>query len=174
GRLAEKKGVKYLLEALSRLDESNVKLVIAGDGPLRQDLERRVKDLSLTDKVVFTGYLSGEEKSDYLALADIMVLPSIITDDGDAEGLPVVFMEALAAGKVAIATNESGADNIITDGVSGYLLPHKDTALLLEKIQTALALPADERARMQAPARQDSHQFDWKVVARVSIEFFGW
>src|SRR5690606_32781931 len=157
-----------------KLKNTNTHLVIAGDGQLRSTLEKQASSLNLQDRVIFTGYLTGQEKQDYLSLADIMILPSIITDDGDAEGLPVVFMEALAAGKVAIATNESGADNIIEDSVSGYLLPHKDTALLLEKIQTALALPADERARMQAPARQDSHQFDWKVVARVSIEFFGW
>lgn len=174
GRLAHKKGVSYLIEAFSKLNEPDLQLVIAGDGQLRQSLENQAAKLDIKDRVTFTGYLSGGQKQNYLALADLMVLPSIITDDGDAEGLPVVFMEALAAGKIAIATNESGADNIIKDGVSGYLLPHKDSQLLLEKIQAALALPKDDRIQMQTAARKVSKQFDWRVVAKDHIEFFDW
>lgn len=174
GRLAHKKGVPYLLEAFSELKHPNLQLVIAGDGQLRSALETQTKELGLNDKVTFTGYLSGEQKSDYLALADIMTLPSIITDDGDAEGLPVVFMEALAAGKIVIATNESGADNIIEDGASGYLLPHKNSQLLKERVETALAMPTQAKNDMQSKARQVSKQFDWHVVAKQHVEFFNW
>lgn len=174
GRLAHKKGVPYLLEAFSRLNQPNLHLVIAGDGQLRSSLETQARKLNLENKVTFTGFLSGDEKHDYLNLADLMVLPSIITDDGDAEGLPVVFMEALAAGKVCVATNESGADNIIQDGVSGFLLTHKDSELLRSKIETALALDEASRQNMQLAARNTAKQFDWQVVARHHLDFFGW
>ena len=174
GRLAHKKGVSYLLEAFSRLNQPNLHLVIAGDGQLRGQLEAQTGKLDLNDRVTFTGFLSGDEKQDYLALADITVLPSIITDDGDAEGLPVVFMEALAAGKVCVATNESGADNIITDGESGFLLPHKDSQKLKSVIETALSLPDEKRLEIQAAAKKTAEQFDWQTVARQHIDFFGW
>ena len=172
GRLAEKKGVSYLLEAFSELNTANLKLIIAGDGPLRTELENQARALNINDRVVLTGFLSGQQKTDYISLADLVVLPSIITKDGDAEGLPVVFMEALAAGKICIATNESGADNIITDGESGFLLPHKDSQKLKATIEMALNLSPRDQAKLKTNAREVSRQFDWVTVAHAHIDFF--
>ena len=172
GRLAEKKGVRYLLQAVAAMNDPSLQLVIAGDGPLKSSLKRMADDLGISSQTRFVGYVSGEEKADYLALADVVVLPSIITDDGDAEGLPVVFMEALAAGKICIATNESGADNIIEHGKSGFLLPHKDIDALTATIPTALALSSEQKIAMQTKAQKTAQQFDWATVARSHLDFF--
>lgn len=173
GRLAEKKGVTYLLEAFAKLqDSSSLQLVIAGDGPLRRTLEKQAARLNLQDQVSFVGYLSGQQKQDYLALSDVMILPSIITDDGDAEGLPVTFMEGLAAGKVCIATYESGADDIIDDKVSGFLIPQKDSSALHDALVEVLQLPLQEIGLIQKNARQAAKQFDWAVIAKKHLDFF--
>lgn len=171
GRLAEKKGVRYLLEAFEQLQTPGVRLVIAGDGPLRAQLEQQAASLLARDRIHFVGYLSGAAKSEYIAMSDVVVLPSIITDDGDAEGLPVVFMEALAAGKLTVATNESGADTIITDNKSGLLLPHKDARQLAQKIDYALRLSPEKAARIQSEARRTSRQFDWPTIAAKHLDF---
>jgi glycosyltransferase involved in cell wall biosynthesis len=171
GRLAEKKGVSYLLNAFENLNDTNTVLVIAGDGPLRATLEQQASKLPVAAHIRFVGYLSGQAKSDYLQLADVVVLPSIITDDGDAEGLPVVFMEALAAGKITVATNESGADTIITHGESGLLLPHKDTKALTKTLQQALSLDSSAQKHMQSEARRIAQQFDWPTIAKQHLDF---
>lgn len=171
GRLAEKKGVRYLLEAFEQLQTASAQLVIAGDGPLRAQLEQQAASLSMRDRVHFVGYLSGATKAEYIAMSDVVVLPSIITDDGDAEGLPVVFMEALAAGKLTVATNESGADTIITDTKSGFLLPHKNSHQLAQKIDYALNLSPKQATTIQAEARRTSQQFDWPTIAAKHLDF---
>lgn len=172
GRLAEKKGVSYLIDAFAKIDDTNCTLVIAGDGPLRQSLQDQASRLGVADRVRFTGFLSGEQKQSYMQLADLVILPSIIADDGDAEGLPVVFMEALAAGKICIATNESGADDIITHTESGFLIPQKDSNAITSAIAAARSLTEDERRTLQQAARSAAKQFDWQHIATRHLEFF--
>src|SRR5690606_4337786 len=104
GRLAEKKGVHLLLPAFAalRATHPDARLVIAGDGPWRERLERQARTgLGLGEHAVrFAGYVTGDAKRALLAEAHVYVLPSITTADGDAEGLPVSLLEGLAAGCV--------------------------------------------------------------------------
>jgi glycosyltransferase involved in cell wall biosynthesis len=168
GRLAEKKGVQYLLPAFANVYRQfpYAQLVIAGDGPWLEQLKTLVGDLGLTDKVQFSGYVSGQQKTDAIVSSDIYVVPSIITASGDAEGLPVSLMEGLAAGKVCIATNESGADDIIDDGKDGFLVPQKDAQALEEALTKALELTAEKRGALQTAARKTAEQFEWTTIAK--------
>jgi glycosyltransferase involved in cell wall biosynthesis len=173
GRLAEKKGVQYLLPAFKSTLEKfpNATLEIAGDGPWLEKLQKQARNLKISEEsVTFSGYVSGDKKSAAVASADIYVVPSIIADDGDAEGLPVSLMEGLIAGKVCIATNESGADDIIEDGKSGYLIPQKDIAALSNALESALALTPTKRAALQAGARKVAEQFEWSKIAKRHYE----
>lgn len=175
GRLAEKKGVQYLLPAFSEVSKqaSNVRLVIAGDGPMRGELEDQAKELGLTDRVTFPGFVSGDAKWNLLQAADLYVVPSIITKSGDAEGLPVSLMEGLAYGKVCIATNESGADDILTDGVDGFLIPQQDSTALANKIIQALNLSDEAVLTIQSSAQATATQFSWQTIAdQYKIFFF--
>lgn len=175
GRLAEKKGVQYLLPAFAHIATRfpDATLTIAGDGPLLKELQAQAQQLSLPEnRVEFAGYVSGSQKQSYFEAADIYTVPSIITDNGDAEGLPVTLMEGLAAGKICIATNESGADYIIKDGVSGYLVPHKDVKSLEKALISALKLKLEVRRKMQRDAQKAARQFDWTKVAADHLRFF--
>jgi len=166
GRISQKKGFRYLIDAFSQLDEKQrniYELVIAGDGELLQDHKAQVKRLNLNKEVVFTGYVQGELKEALFAEADIFILPSII-EGGDSEGLPVTLMEALSAKKIVIATNVSGAEEII-DESSGYLVEQKSSKEIYKAIQSIIAMNKTERNAMIRAGSKQSKQFDWRLIA---------
>jgi glycosyltransferase involved in cell wall biosynthesis len=167
GRLVEKKGVQNLLAAYAtvraRIDDSL--LVIAGDGPMRRQLERQAADLGMAHQVRFAGFVGGTDKARLLRQADLYVVPSIVTASGDAEGLPVSLMEGLSYGKTCIATAESGADDILIDGRDGFLVPEKSVEALSAALIRAARLNRSMRDDMEAAARRTAQQFDWASIA---------
>ncbi len=141
GRLCEQKGQLLLLEAFKLLRDDGVdcKLVLAGDGPMRTDIERRIAEYKLGKQVEITGWVSGDQVKSLLLSSRGMVLPSF------AEGLPVVIMEALALHRPVISTYVAGIPELIQHGKNGWLVPPSDVASLklamsdlLEKNTTAL------------------------------------
>lgn len=108
GRLSEKKGVEYLLKAIPKVIEHspNVKLLIVGHGELEQELKDQTHNLlGISNNIVFTGGISNSDLPKYYASADIFIGPSIIAEDGDREGFPVSFMEAMACGTPLVISN---------------------------------------------------------------------
>lgn len=173
GRLAGKKGVDHLLHAMARVVASqDVSLLIAGDGPLRGELESLALELGISERVSFLGYTTGADKDRVLRTTDLLVLPSIVTDGGDAEGMPVVLMEGLAYGRLCVATDVSGADDVLTDGVDGFLVPQRDPVALAVAIERALTLSEESRSSMAAAARRTAIQFEWSAIARRHLDFF--
>jgi len=144
GRLTPQKGQLILLEAFAELvrQAPEARLVMAGDGELRGDLEARVTELGLGDHVQITGYLSEAEVREQLRSARCFVLPSF------AEGLPVVIMEALAMGRPVISTYVAGIPELVRPGENGWLVPAADTASLTEALREALATPAERLSEM--------------------------
>ena len=170
GRLVEKKGVHYLLPAFAAIREKypRITLTIAGDGPWLTRLQNQAKELNiLNDGVIFAGYVSGDAKAKVIADADIFVVPSIITEDGDAEGLPVALMEGLAAGKICIATNESGAEEILEGEVNGFLVPQKSADALTVALDKCLQLTSETRSIMRDNALKIASQFAWTEIAKL-------
>jgi len=148
GRLAPVKGVSVLLEAFARTRTAHpdARLTLVGDGPLRAELEARVRDLGLADAVTFTGYIGMEEVARQLDGADIFVLPSF------AEGVPVVLMEAMAARMPVIGPKVAGVEELVEDGVSGFAVPPGDTDTMAARIAELLE-NADRRAEMGISGR---------------------
>jgi glycosyltransferase involved in cell wall biosynthesis len=172
GRLARIKGVEYLLQAFDKLAHKNndLHLVIAGDGWIKKELEEQVKNFSLEEKVDFTGYISGDLKQDYFHLSDMVVVPSITNRDGDGEGLPVVIMESLAAGKICIASDASNGGVVIENKVNGYIVPEKDVDRLAHSIDAASSLKSGELKGLQQAAMDSSVALDWNAVAEQHIQ----
>ena len=172
GRLTAKKGLADLLEAMAlvAVGHPDAALVVAGEGELRPSLERTIAARGLASRVRLTGFVSGERKRQILALADVMVVPSIVTADGDAEGLPVALLEGLAAGLPCVATDASGADDVIEDGREGRLVPAGDPVRLAAALDALLALDDATRAAIAARARQRGLQFDWAAIARAHAD----
>ncbi len=142
GRLSRQKGQLLLLDALALLAGQNVpfRMTIVGDGPLRPELERRVQELGLSDRVQITGWLPNSEICALIMDARALVLPSF------AEGLPVVLMEALALARPVITTYVGGIPELVTDGVCGWLVPAGDVDQLSRAIRECLRAP-DSRIR---------------------------
>jgi len=152
--LKDYKGHRILLEALNTDDPElgRIELDIAGDGPEREALEGLVKAFGLGDRVRFHGALPEPEVRDLLDRADLFVLPSIVTADGTSEGLPVVLVEALAAGVPAVATRVSGVPELIRDGETG-LLAEPGSPADLRRALTALLSDATMAHRLTEAGR---------------------
>jgi len=172
GRLSEKKGFNYLIAAYALLSESlrqEYQLVIAGDGQLMQSLKSQVSNTVKDGEVIFTGYVSGNIKNTLLTNASLFVLPSIIDNSGDSEGLPVAMMEALASSKTVVATNVSGAEEVLTAD-TGILVEQKSPKELAEALSTMLSLPAKRKTQMEKQARTLAENFEWRGIAAQHLE----
>lgn len=165
GRLAEKKGVCHLLDALllEPLSGLEFNLAIVGDGPLRKQLERQAARLGLQDKVHFLGPLSYEHMPVYMASADLLVAPSVNASDGDCEGLPTVILEAMASGTAVLTTPVGGITQAVTDQETGRLVPERDSPALARALADLLSDPT-ERGRLAANGRRRVQDYSWEHI----------
>lgn len=148
--LAAYKGYDRLIDVIARVSP-RVRLVIAGDGPLRPELEARAAARGVEGRVLFTGSIrEGDLPSIYRA-CDVF---SLITHAGPGagEGIPLTPLEAAACGKPILVGDQDGSREAAEDGVSGFVLPPFDLDAIADRVQR-LAESADLRARMGAAAR---------------------
>lgn len=134
GRLTDKKGCIYLLEAMSILKTKypDIKLTIIGDGALKNNLIEKARKNRLN--VDFAGQETAEQIKSRLAKTWIFVVPSITSDNGNAEGLGMVFLEAQALKTPVVSFRSGGVVEAVEDGVTGLLSEEKDIEALAENI----------------------------------------
>jgi glycosyltransferase involved in cell wall biosynthesis len=108
----------------------NVQFVFIGDGPLKNDSEKLIRELGLQDNFFLLGY--RDDVTRIMPVLKITALSSLW------EGLPIVFLEALCAGKPIVANNVDGAKEIVIDGETGYLVTPGDPSEMAEKILALL------------------------------------
>ncbi len=126
------KGIPVLLRSLTQLQGQDWQLDIVGDGPARAEYESLVKDLHLTDKVIFHGIKPKTEVAQFMQKADVFVLPSLW------ENLPCVLIEAMASGLPIVSTLTGGIPEIVDDEI-GYLVPPGNAQALAEALTRMLA-----------------------------------
>jgi glycosyltransferase involved in cell wall biosynthesis len=134
GRLSPEKGQAGLLQAFAKLRPRHpeLQLRLVGDGPDRASLETLVKELGLSDAVTFVGRLPEEETLAEIARANLLVLPSFM------EGLPIVLMEAMAAGVPVIASRIAGIPELVEDDETGLLFTPSNWNELASRIDLLL------------------------------------
>lgn len=144
GRLVPKKGFDVLLRALGALRRSGcrVECGLVGDGPERAYLHELLVKFQLADSVQFLGSRSNLEVISLLRDSDLLVLPCRIAPDGDRDGIPVVLMEAMAAGVCVISGDQPAIRELVRDGVTGVLVPPDDAQALEGAIRELLRDPA--------------------------------
>lgn len=164
GRLVKVKGVNVLLKALANC--LDLKLLIAGDGEQKKELEELAIKLNAPAK--FLGTVTGIAKLELLQSCDLVVIPSIILPDGRTEGTPLVCLEAFACAKAVIASDVGGLSSLVINDKVGYLCQPNNIEELREKI---LSLISDDNKLklMGEEARKLAEKCD---LAKISQKFY--
>lgn len=159
GRLTEQKGFSLLMEAvaLSAPSQPGLQLTLVGDGPMRPEIEGLIKAKGLSGAVALAGWQDEAGVQAALAKSQALILPSF------AEGLPMVVMEAMAAGRPVIATAIAGVPELVVAGETGWLVPAGDPLALAEAIAALARTPQDKLTAMGKAARDrvfERHDID--------------
>ncbi len=156
GRLAEQKGVRYLVEAAAQMQTQGVEICLVGDGPERQMLEEMVSRHNLEDSFSFLGFQPRAAIPQLMESADLLVLPSIYEELGS------VLLEGMHAGLPIVASDTGGIAHAVGD--AAVLVPPRDAASLAGALDALLA-DAGRRGELAAAARRRSHRFHWDGLA---------
>jgi colanic acid/amylovoran biosynthesis glycosyltransferase len=142
-RLVEKKGLLTTLAAFRRFiaDYPKARLVIAGEGPMKDALVRRINELSLGDHVRLTGFLNQDDLRRIYRESHIFVHPSELARDSNQEGIPNSMLEAMASGLPVVATRHGGIPEAVQEGVDGILVPERDELALYQALLKLAAQP---------------------------------
>ena len=164
-RLVEKKGIQRVLQVwpIVYTEVPGARLLIGGDGPLRAQLEQQAARLH---GVEFHGYVTGADKTALENQAGVVAVPSIMAADGDVDGLPVAAMEGLARGAYVVATDVSGAQELLQGTTAGTVIPSSGAQALGEALIAAMTRDPDTCARDSAAARRIARGLEWPVLAR--------
>lgn len=156
------KGHDVLLDAFTQVLRSGVPAVLTliGDGDRRPMIERRITELGIGDHVELRGWCSPGEVRAALDGATVFTLSSIVTAEGQTEGIPVALMEAMAIGVPVVATRVSGVPELVVDGETGLLVEHSDAAALADAIRRTIDGPDDARRRAVAGREQVVTHYD--------------
>ena len=159
GRFCEKKGFAYLLDACKQLQVARVNFHcnLVGYGPLQAALKAQIQALDLTERVTLVGQLTQDQVIEQYRQADVFVLPCLVTDDGDRDGIPNVLLEAMALGLPVVSTAISGLTELVQSGQNGLLIPEKDVAALTAALRQ-LSQEADLRQRLGQAGRRTVYQ----------------
>jgi glycosyltransferase involved in cell wall biosynthesis len=174
GRLAEKKGLEYLIKAMPDVIRKfrNAKLLVIGKGPTENKLKQLTKKLNLDRKIIFLGKMSNEQLPKYYASSDVFVGPSIITKSGDTEGLGIVFLEAISSGIPVIGTNVGGIPDIIKNNKTGLLVEQKNSKELSKAI---IKMISDNKLRKKLQYNAYQHikeVYNWKNIGERFTKVF--
>ena len=166
GRLVHRKGQDTLIEAmpqiLSKIPEAH--LLLIGEGPYRQYLEKRAKDLEIDSHITFIGRVMYSDLPKYICLGEVFVMPSRSRLAGlEVEGLGIVFLEASACGLPVIAGNSGGAPDAVIDGVTGVVVDGKDQHVIATSIVNLLE--DQEKAREMGRNGREwvINQWRWEI-----------
>lgn len=160
-RLVPKKGIDVLLRAVGQLGAMGAPLTcqIVGDGPERSRLESLCAGLDLGERVALLGARPNEQVRALMRSCDLFVLPCRVGADGDRDGIPVVLMEAMAAGVCVISGDLPTIRELVIPDRTGVLVPPGDADALAAVIRDLLARPERRRAIAEAGRRYVLEEF---------------
>ncbi len=136
GRLVEKKGIEYAIRAVAQVAQSYPKLEyrILGDGLLREHLQKLIAELQVESIVHLMGWQNEQEIIATLNRSHLFIAPSVTAENGDQDAPTNVLKEAMAMGLPVVSTYHGGIPELVESGVSGYLVPERDVALLAARL----------------------------------------
>jgi colanic acid/amylovoran biosynthesis glycosyltransferase len=175
GRLVEKKGIEYALDAVAQLRTHwpTLRYDVVGDGPLRSALGVRAAELGLASVVTLHGALPRNAVLALLDRAHLFVMPSVTARDGDVEGQGVALQEAQAVGLPVVATEHNGFPESIVPGRSGLLVPERDAPALARALTDLLSRPASWPEMGRAGRKHVEATYDAPRVCAELVELYG-
>jgi glycosyltransferase involved in cell wall biosynthesis len=175
GRLIERKGLPYLIEAVGLLAASrSLHLDVVGEGNLMAEWAAQTVRRGLSETVTFHGHVDDRALADLYGQCDMFVLPSIVDAKGDTEGLGVVLLEAMSYRKPVVATEVGGIPDIVRNGETGLLVPQRNAAALADAIGRLLDDPVLAQQLGEAGAAFVQQNFDWEhIVDRIEALYTG-
>lgn len=167
GRFEKRKGAKYLLRAIPAIRERhpNTRFIFVGEGRCRVGFQRFVEQAGWTD-VIFTGYVSDEEKPRYFASSHVFCSPAT-----GGESMGIVLLESMASGTPVVASNIQGYTTVVTSGVDGLLTPPRDSEQLASAVSSLLE---NEPLRQQLinTGLQKVRDYAWSQVAHRIMDYY--
>lgn len=173
-RLVEKKGVKYSIKAVAELvnEYDCIQYSILGDGPLKNNLASLINELNAENHIKLLGWMEQKEIIKSLQEADLLIVPSVTSTNGDMEGIPVVIMEAMAMGIPVISTYHSGIPEIIESGKTGFLVEEKNSNELYQKLDSIIKENINLNEISMSAREQIENEFDkYKLNVRLNKIF---
>jgi colanic acid/amylovoran biosynthesis glycosyltransferase len=173
-RLVEKKGLRHQLRLYAGLRDAGFAFEarVAGDGPLRGELEALARELRLTGRVVFTGHLPAQEILNQLAWADVLVHTGVVAPSGDRDGLPNVIPEAMSAGVLVVTSPAAATTEAVADGITGLVASvDEPEAWLVALRRLALDDTFAESLRIAAHRWVEENFDAHKNAARIFTQF---
>lgn len=166
GRLVERKGVEYLVRALPRiLEERPAVITVVGEGEWRPRIEAAAREEGVEERVELTGYIPAERLERLYRTCDAFVLPAVVDEKGDTEGLGVVLLEALLFERPVIASGVGGIVDIVRDGDTGWRVPPREPGALAEAVLDAAADPGRAREIAARGRRHVLENFSSDAIA---------
>lgn len=166
-RVTHRKGIHYLIEAMAKLTSKypQVCAKIMGDGNAKEEMEKLVDDLKIKNSVELIGRVPREKISPYYKEASIFVMPSL------NEGMANAMLEALGSGLPIISTPTGGADELVKDGVNGYIIKFRDSSDIAEKLEKLINDPELCR-KMGEESRRIAETMSWQKVAQDYFDLY--
>ncbi len=161
------KGIEFLIKSFAKF-ENNVKLIIVGDGDLKNNYQNQVDSLGLNDKIFFAGKVSDDGLPQYYNLADLVVLPSI----DKSESFGIVLIEAMACAKPVITSNLAGVRNVYDNQVSGLVFETSNSADLADKVNEILSDNELQQKMGQAALTKVKQEYSLDILVSKLIKLY--
>lgn len=176
GRFIKWKGFEYLIEAfnilINKYHKKGIKLRIAGRGPMEGKYRDLINHYELNESVKLIGYIINTKMPEYYNAADIFVIPSIIDENGDTEGLGLVSLEANACETPVIGTRVGGIVDVIDDGVNGFLVDQKAPYQFADKIIELSEHHNLRNAMGENGRKRIKKQFNWNNITENILNIY--
>lgn len=170
GKFIPRKGIEVLLDAMNLLVNQqgllNVKLRIGGRGYLKQKYLEKIREFNLESSISFLEYINDDDIPHYFSEADVFVLPAIIDERGDTEGLGVVLIEANACGTPVIASEVGGIKDVVKNGFNGLLITEKNSEELAAAIIRLIENPEFKNELGKNGRDYIKEFFSWQEICR--------
>ena len=185
GRMTEKKGHKYLIDAVKKLKELRPELKfhldLIGDGELLQEIFHQVDKMGLEKEVTLHGSLQHEKVQTFLDDAHIFILPSVTAENGDKEGIPVAIMEAMASGLPVISTYHSGIPELVLHEKTGLLAKERNIDELtynlircIEEPNLVKVMTGAAREKVETDFNRKTQNTYLRRLFKTRLNHYGW